>query len=168
MGFINSIRNLMTDPRAEITEVFQFEVDYRLPFQQQVAAGNYDYVNHTIHMSETRWLNEHYGRVGVAQFESALVRFTKGVFSRHEADELVQDIDGTSWEHSPIEPLLAFGARFPDEQRKGNIVAFNARATQSAVAFLGQGGPWQRKLDLIEGKIVLPCTDIRYLVVCRR
>ncbi|MBY0293856.1 hypothetical protein K2Q08_00825 [Patescibacteria group bacterium] len=119
MGIISSIRDLMT-PTVEITETFRFEVNDVLSFEQQVAAGNYDFINDAV----GGCVRPRLASIGISHFEGVLFRFWG---SSDQAVERIAAADKANpWELAEIEHLLAFGAAFPNKQRKYQIYALDS------------------------------------------
>lgn len=96
-------------------------VDYGLTLEQMIAAGRFDWLNNDINSDQFPVKGE--GRAG---YEARLFHFDDNISS----EEVVAKIKGADpanpWEPARIEHLLAFGTKYPEEQRKHPIVALGS------------------------------------------
>lgn len=98
-----------------------FTVDYDLSFDAMIAACRCDWVNSDL--TEQRFPIKGKGKV---DFESALFGFDHSI-SSNDAIAIIRSADkARPWEPAETEHLLAFGAAYPDEQRKYPIVALGS------------------------------------------
>jgi len=96
-------------------------VDYSLTLEQMMAAGKFDWLNNDINSDQFPIQGE--GQVG---YEVKLFHFNENVSSQ-DAEKKIKEADTASpWEPGRIEHLLAFGTRYPEEQRKHPILALGS------------------------------------------
>jgi len=100
-----------------ITGTFPVSLDYSVTLASLIQAGRYDRVNENINA-------QNFPATGVGRIETEIVLFHFNQNMSSEAANCELDQRGyrpaTAWE------LLAFGARYPEEQRKGPIVALGS------------------------------------------
>ena len=96
-------------------------VDYAQSLEQMIAAGHYGWANSDI--GRERFAIKGVGR---AEFEARLFHFDHGSSSDGAVDAIKNADPADPWEPAKIEHLLAFGAKFPEEQRKYPIVALGS------------------------------------------
>ena len=98
-----------------------FTVDYGMTFDQMIAACRCDCVNSDL--TKARFPIKGDGKV---EFESKLLGFDKSI-SSDEVVVIIRSADkARPWEPAQTEHLLAFGAVYPDEQRKYLIAALGS------------------------------------------
>jgi len=96
-------------------------VDYSMSLKQMIGVSQYDSVDENI-------TPERFPIVGadVVRFEARLFNFGRRI-SSEAADEEIKTADKKDpWESAKIEHLLAFGAAYPDVQRKFPVVALGS------------------------------------------
>lgn len=113
---------------------FTTTVDCGMTLEQMIAAGNYDWVNPDI-------TPERFPIKGTTRREEEpeLVHFNRDISS----DDAIAELDKRNMEPADIVDLLAFGAKYPDIQRKFPVVALGSVAGvhgYRAVACLGRSG----------------------------
>lgn len=100
---------------------FRITVDYGMSFQQMVGVGKYDWVNDNITVERFPIVG-----TGAVEYEAKLFHFDRHI-SSEAVDEEIKTADGKNpWESAKMECLLAFGATFPDVQRKFPIVGLGS------------------------------------------
>jgi len=107
---------LSVDPPEQLT----LSVDYNRSLEAMIAAGHYDWKNGDITAKRFPVVGK-----GVEQFETKLFHFDRSVSS----EQVVEAIKADGWEPSKIEHLLAFGEKYPEEQRKYPIIALGSEAS---------------------------------------
>ena len=122
--------------------VLRFTVDYSLTMEQMIALGQYDWKNDNITSERFPVKGE-----GKKEIVGELVKYGSAMSS----EAVLADLDKKGFRPATIEELLAFGAAFPEFQRKFPIVALGSVAEihgRRVVACLG-GGDSGRGLGLI-------------------
>ncbi|MES2203203.1 MAG: hypothetical protein V4474_02720 [Patescibacteria group bacterium] len=119
-----------------LPENIPLSVDYGQSLEQMIAAGNYDWKNDDITAKKFPVVGE-----GIEQFETRVVHFNRTI-SSEEAVEAIKNINAENpLEPAKIEHLLAFGAKYPEEQRKYPIIALGSVAEvlgDRGVPYLGR------------------------------
>jgi len=100
---------------------FEFEIDYDLDFEAMVAAGHYDWRNDNL--NEKNFPTKGKGK---KRFEAKL--FPAGCSSEEGVKRIAAEDKARPWKPAEIEHILAFGAVFPDEQRKYPIAGLGSSA----------------------------------------
>ncbi len=90
------------------------EVDYGLDLGEMIAAGHYDWSNPDI----TPGRFPVAGNVWKVGYENKIFHFGRLVSSEAACDLIVAEDPHHPWEPWKTEQTLAFGAKYPDEQRK--------------------------------------------------
>lgn len=124
-----------------LPESVTLSVDYGRSLDQMIAAGSYDWKNDNITAKKFPVQGS-----GVEQFEVKIFHFDRTTQSRDNVDT----IKFAGWEPGKIEHLLAFGEKYPDEQRKYPIIALGSVAEVRGhrnVPYLSRNGA-RRYLDL--------------------
>ncbi len=101
--------------RAENT--FPLKVNYDLSVESLVAHGKYDWKNDNITSK-----NFPTTRKGTAELDIILVHLDRDV----STEEAIKELDKLGLRPAELQELLAFGAKYPDEQRKYPIVALGS------------------------------------------
>ncbi|MBI2030537.1 hypothetical protein HYT05_02860 [Candidatus Kaiserbacteria bacterium] len=137
----NSLTRISTIAKGVNPGIFRLTVDYTQTLEQMIAAGRYDWKNSDITAERFSLVGD-----GVVDFEIKLFHFKRSI-SSEDADEAIKN-DG--WESAKIEHLLAFGAKYPEEQRKFPIVGLGSSAQVSGGRYVPclYGGDSLRCLDL--------------------
>ena len=105
-----------------MSEQIVLSVDYGQSLEQMIAEGNYDWKN-----SDTAKRFPVVGN-GIEQFEAKLFHFDRNTVSQDNVDAIKADDPANPWEPGKIEHLLAFGAKYPEEQRKYSVIALGSVA----------------------------------------
>jgi hypothetical protein len=127
---------------ATVTAPRTITVDHSLTLEQMIAAGNYDWVNSEI-TAECFPVKEG----GTEELIPEIVHFGRDTPS---SEAVVVELDKRGLRPGDHAELLAFGAAYPDEQRKYPIVALGSSAQVSGrryVLCLGRYGS-RRHLNL--------------------
>ncbi len=96
-------------------------VDYNLTLEQMIAAGKFDWLNNDINSNQFPVKGE-----GLVNYEVRLFEFNE-VISSQDAEKRIEEADPANpWEPARIEHLLAFGTKYPEEQRKHPILALGS------------------------------------------
>ncbi len=102
-----------------LPESITLVVDYSRSLEQMIAAGHYDWKNDDITAKRFPLKGE-----GTEQFEAKVFHFNRSMSS----EAAVEAIKAAGWEVGMIEHLLAFGEKYPGEQRKYPIIALGSVA----------------------------------------
>lgn len=102
-----------------LPEKIMLSVDYGRSLEVMIVAGNYDWKNNDITAKRFPLKSE-----GAEQFEAKIFHFDRNISS----EQVVEQIKAAGWEPGKIEHLLAFGEKYPDEQRKYPIIALGSVA----------------------------------------
>lgn len=104
-----------------VPELIILTVDYGLTLEQMIAVGNYDWKNDDLTDKRFPIKGD-----GVQEFEACLIHPNRSI-SSEDCIQLIKDTDKTNpWEPAQTEHLLAFGAKYPEEQRKFPIIALGS------------------------------------------
>jgi hypothetical protein len=106
---------------ANPSEELNVVVDYSMTLEQMVAAGNYDWKNEDIISRQFSVLGE-----GRPEFEVQLFNFGRSISSEDAERAIKEAVPSGQWELGRIEHLLAFGAKYPETQRKFPIVCLGS------------------------------------------
>ena len=102
-----------------IPESITLSVDYSHSLDQMIAAGNYDWTNSDITAKRFPVQGE-----GIERFEAKVFHFDRTMSSEAAVDA----IKAAGFEPGKTEHLLAFGEKYPEEQRKYPIIALGSVA----------------------------------------
>jgi hypothetical protein len=105
-------------------EGFRIVVDYAMTFEQMVAAGQYDWKNDDIIAKQFPVTGE-----GRLECEARLFNFEHPTSSEDAEKAIRLTAPAGEWEPGKLEHLLAFGAKYPEEQRKIPIVCLGSVST---------------------------------------
>ncbi len=97
--------------------VYPITVNYNQPLAIRIAAGHYDYADGDI--TPENFLVNVFGQVGM---DTILTHYSEGMSS----EAVLADLDRRGLRPATIAELLAFGATYPDKQRKIAIVALGS------------------------------------------
>ena len=106
-----------------MSEPIVLSVDYSQSLEQMIAEGNYDWKNSDITAKRFPVVGN-----GIEQFEAKLFHFDRNTVSQDNVDAIKADDPANPWEPGKIEHLLAFGAKYPEEQRKYSVIALGSVA----------------------------------------
>ena len=128
-------------------EKFEITVDHTETLEQMILAGRYDWVNRDITTERFPLKGD-----GLVTRVAYLIHFDRKLSS----DDVVDEIRRRGKRPASIQELLAFGARYPNIQRRFLVVALDPSAEvgdQSRVACLYRVGP-RRYLGLVRWDVV--------------
>lgn len=104
-----------------VPELILLTVDYGMSLEAMIATGNYDWKNDDLDVKRFPIKGE-----GVQEFEAHLVHPNRSI-SSEDCVKLIGDTDKANpWEPAKTEHLLAFGAKYPEEQRKYPIIGLGS------------------------------------------
>ena len=124
-----------------LPEQLSLSVDFSRSLEAMIAAGHYDWKNDDITAKRFPVVGK-----GVEQFEAKVFHFDRAMSS----EAVVEAIKADGWELGKIEHLLAFGEKYPEEQRKYPIIALGSVAGvggDRSVPYLSRDDA-ERSLDL--------------------
>jgi hypothetical protein len=98
-------------------EAFPVAVNYDLSLEEAIAAGDYQAVNADISAKNFSWT-----RTGKADVEIVLVRFDQ----RMTSENVIRELDEEGLRAAELPELLAFGAGYPEVQRKFSVVGLGS------------------------------------------
>jgi hypothetical protein len=102
-------------------EEFKLVVDFSMTLGQMVAVGKYDWKNDDIMAKQFSVAGE-----GQIEYEARLFNLERSISSADAEKGIREAIPAGQWEPGRIEHLLAFGAAYPEEQRKNPIVCLGS------------------------------------------
>jgi hypothetical protein len=104
-----------------VPDVIILPIDYTKSLEQMIVAGNYDWKNDELTAKRFPIVGE-----GVVEYEFRYFHFNRNVSSETAVDLIKKEDSENPWEPAKTEHLLAFGEKFPEEQRKFPIVALGS------------------------------------------
>jgi hypothetical protein len=116
-GLLEKIADTVTQAGHNPRETFPMTVDYDLPLAAAIDAGNYQGVHRSITQQ-----NFPSRRHGQAQVEILLVRYEQ----RMESESVLRELDREGLRAAELPELLAFGAAYPDVQRRFSVVGLGS------------------------------------------
>lgn len=99
-------------------------IDYRKSLGAMIADGNYDWVNPDITAKRFPTIATYI----CPQFETKLFHINRYTSAEDAVTAIKNDDPQNPWEPAKIEHLLAFGAKYPEEQRQHTIIALGSVA----------------------------------------
>lgn len=117
---------IVSSRKAYTSEVFPTTVDYRQSLGNMIKAGKYNYTNDDWIVAKNFPIEGSglpAGQAGTIEFELVLVHFSRGIDG---SDDAIKEMTQMGLESARIEHLLAFGATYPDVQRKYPIVCLGS------------------------------------------
>jgi len=98
-------------------KTYPINVDYSKSLAEMIKAGKYDYYEHEIN-------GKHFPRKfkGKSRLKAKLVQYDHCMSSKR----IVADLAKRGLRAATVHELVAFGERYPNEQRKGSIVALGS------------------------------------------
>lgn len=99
-------------------------VNFDLNYSSMIEIGKYDFIYPKIDLDS--WFSRHQG--GIVEFETKIFcPKVPQLISTQELRELISQEDlAYPWQAAQVEHLLAFGAAFPEDQRKNKIIALGS------------------------------------------
>jgi hypothetical protein len=118
-----------------IPDIFRLTVDYNLSAEGMIARGSYDRVRN---IDEKKF---QMNKKGFVEYEGYLFDFKSKPPYEDVVSRIREARPARSWSPAGIEPLLSFGSKYPEEQRKQPIVALGAAGPLGEDApYLGEEG----------------------------
>jgi len=115
-------RKMITAVNSVVMAIFSIIVDYTMSLEAMIKVGAYDYENNEI--TAERFPLAGKGRIDV---DSIVEHFGKYI----STDAALKALDKKGLRPATIAELLAFGAKYPEEQRKYPIVALGSVGVDS-------------------------------------
>jgi hypothetical protein len=100
-----------------LSTLVRLVVDYGQNIEVMIAAGRYDYKNDDIIVKQFPIEGK-----GTVEFEATLINFDRSILS----EDAKRKIEEADWEVGKIEHMLAYGANYPEEQRKFPIIGLGS------------------------------------------
>ena len=116
-ALLDKFVNMLAEASGAIADIFRVQVNYDLKLEAAIRAGNYDWKNNDINDK-----NFPSKRSGSAELDIRLVHFNKNMSS----EDVLMELDKMGLRPAELQELLAFGAKYPDEQRKYPIVVLGS------------------------------------------
>ena len=111
--FADAIAQAARKPR----ETFPLTVNYDLPVEEAIAAGDYQAVNADISTKNFSWAER-----GKAELEVTLVRFDQ----RMSSEMVIRGLEEEGLRPAELPELLAFGAAYPEVQRQFSVAGLGS------------------------------------------
>jgi hypothetical protein len=105
------------------TATASVSVDYAKKLPDMIAAGRFDWANSDI--TPKRFPIK---GTGVVEWETKVFHFNRYISSDDAVTAIKADDKQNPWEPAPIEALLAYAAKHPDEQRQYPIIGLGSVA----------------------------------------
>ena len=142
-------RRLSISPTLVENEVKTIMVDYSKTLYEMIAAGKYDWKNKNI----TTVNFPHDNTLGEVKVDVEYIHFDRYIFTK----DALAEIDRRGFRPTTIHELLAFGAQYPEEQRKFPIIALGSVWTdRDGYRFVGclsgNGSGRFLRLNYVEGE----------------
>jgi hypothetical protein len=96
-------------------------VDYSKSLEQMIEAGSYDWKNDSLTAKNFPVKGE-----GIVEYEARMFHSNRSISSEDAIALIKKEDEQNPWEPAQTEHLLAFGAAYPDEQRKYPIIALGS------------------------------------------
>jgi hypothetical protein len=109
-----------------MTNTFRFAVDHDRGLIAMIDDGHYDWKNADITPKRFPITGK-----GIVEYEGCLVHFNRDTESAANIKAIESADTANPWSAGKIEHLLAFGAKFPEEQRKYPIIGLGSVAKVS-------------------------------------
>ena len=139
-GLLEKFADVMAEAARKPRDLFPVAVNYDLPVEQAIDAGSYQAVH-----AEITSKNFPSARSGQAQLDIVLVRFEH----RMRSEDVVQELDKEGLRPAELPEFLAFGAKYPDVQRKFSVA--------------GLGSVWQDRKGYRNVPCLYEASEGRYL-----
>lgn len=108
-------------------ESFRLTVDYGQPLEAMIAAGKYDWKNDDITAKRFPLIAKE-SNGGIVEVEACLFHFNRVIESKYAIKAIEAADKDNPWTAGQIEHVLAFGAFFPEEQRKFPVIGLGSVA----------------------------------------
>jgi hypothetical protein len=116
-GLLEKIADTMTKAAHNPRETFPLSVNYDLPLEEAINAGNHQGVHGSITPE-----NVPSTRHGQAHLDIILVRYDQ----RMESENVLHELNREGLRAAELPELFAFGAEYPEVQRKFSIVGLGS------------------------------------------
>ena len=116
-SLLDKFADVMVAAARKPHDTFPVTVNYDLPVEEAIAAGNYQAVNADINAK-----NFPSARSGQAALEIVLVRFE----NRMNSEDVLQELDKEGLRAAELPEFLAFGAKYPDVQRRFSVAGLGS------------------------------------------
>lgn len=137
---LEKIADALAGKARKPDELFPLSVNYDLPLQEAIDAGNYQGVHSAITSQ-----NFPPTRSGQAELEINLFRYKR----RMTSEEVLSELDKEGFRPAELPEFLAFGAKYPELQRQFSIV--------------GLGSVWQDRKGYRNVPCLYEASEGRYL-----
>jgi hypothetical protein len=139
-SLLDKFADVMVEAASKRRDTFPVAVNYALSVEDAIQAGDYQAVH-----SEITSKNFPSTRKGQAEMEIMLVRFDH----RMTSADVVRELEGEGLRAAELPEFLAFGAKYPDVQRKFSVV--------------GLGSVWQDRKGYRNVPCLYTASEGRYL-----
>jgi len=139
-SLLDKFADVMAEAARKPRDTFPVTVNYDLSVEEAINAGSFQAVHADINAK-----NFPSTRKGEAALDIVLVRFEH----RMKSEEVLQDLDKEGLRAAELPELLAFGAKYPDVQRKFSVV--------------GLGSVWQDRKGYRNVPCLYEASEGRYL-----
>ncbi len=139
-SLLDKFADVMVEAASKRRDTFPVAVNYDLSVEEAIQAGDYQAVH-----SEITSKNFPSTRKGQAEMEIMLVRFDH----RMTSEGVVRELEGEGLRAAELPEFLAFGAKYPDVQRKFSVV--------------GLGSVWQDRKGYRNVPCLYTASEGRYL-----
>jgi len=139
-SLLDKFADVMVEAASKRRDTFPVAVNYDLSVEEAIQAGDYQAVH-----SEITSKNFPSTRKGQAELEIMLVRFD----NRMTSEGVVRELDEEGLRAAALPEFLAFGAKYPDVQRKFSVV--------------GLGSVWQDRKGYRNVPCLYTASEGRYL-----
>jgi hypothetical protein len=116
-SLLDKFADVMAEAARKPRETFPVVVNYDLSVEEAIKAGDYQAVNADITSKNFSW-----SRSGTANLEISLVRFDH----RMSSEDVVRELDEEGLRAAELPEFLAFGAAYPDVQRKFSVIGLGS------------------------------------------
>jgi hypothetical protein len=114
---LDKFADVMAEAARKPRDVFPVTVNYDLPVEEAIKAGDYQAVH-----AEILSLNFPSARTGQTDMEIVLIRFDR----RMASEDVVRELDAEGLRAAELPEFLAFGAKYPDVQRKFSVAGLGS------------------------------------------
>jgi len=116
-ALLDKFADVMAEAARKPHDTFPVTVNYDLSVEEAIAAGDYQAVH-----ADINGRNFPCARKGQAELEIVLVRFEH----RMRSEDVVQELEKEGMRAAELPEFLAFGAKYPDVQRKFSIAGLGS------------------------------------------
>jgi len=116
-SLLDKFADVMVEAASKRRDIFPVAVNYDLSMEEAIHAGDYQAVH-----SEITSKNFPSNKSGQAELEIVLVRFDH----RMTSEDVLHELDEEGLRAAELPEFLAFGAKYPDVQRKFSVVGLGS------------------------------------------